>query len=371
MTVPFGGGHYTTAAKIADILQARDASLEVEILDVITDGWPAFARRSSAAYQDSTSSHNAFWFKVYYKFTDRFPQPLRWFASAAFRGYARRKLSELKPDLMIATFPFLGHVAARARTRAGWHMPVVTVITDAGRVQGIWLTGKEDAILAATPDTVEYAKARRMAAERVKFVGFPINRAFYELEPQSQARRALGLKPEVFTILLTSGGLGMSAGKAVSLLKRLARLRVPVQIICVAGKNTHLQAEFEAITFPDNITPLVIGYTDSMPRLMAACDIVVSKSGWLTLSEALAARKPLFLFDAIPGHEEQNALHITEGGFGIYEPDTVAMYQRISTVIAHPEQLEPHLAALARDGNPAGADRLADYFLGLLNGHPV
>ena len=155
MTVPYGGGHYATALKIDELLKERDPSVDVQILDVITDGWPSFAKNSTNAYQGSTANNNAFWFKVYYHLTDRFPQPLKWFAALAFHGYAKRKLHELNPDLLIATFPFLGHVAAKARKQAHAHVPIVTTITDAGRVQGIWLCGSEDTILTATPDTVD------------------------------------------------------------------------------------------------------------------------------------------------------------------------------------------------------------------------
>lgn len=367
MTVPYGGGHYATALKIADLLKERDPNVHVEILDVITDAWPSFAKSSTDAYQGSTATDSAFWFKVYYRLTDRFPLPLRWFAALAFRGYAKRKLREVNPDLLIATFPFLGHVAARAREHAHKHMPIVTTITDAGKVQGIWLCGKEDIILAATPDTVEYARLRNMAKDRVKFIGFPVNREFYERVPAKKARQSLELKPEVFTILLTSGGLGMSAHKAVALAKRLAQLTVPAQIVCIAGRNEALKAEFEAIDFPEHITARILGYVDDMPQLMSASDIIVSKSGWLTISEAIAAQKPLFLFDAIPGHEEQNALYVARRNFGVYEPDPVAMYQEISSVAARPELLKSYAAPLARANNPHTRTELADYFLGLLH----
>ena len=367
MTVPYGGGHYATAQKIADLLKERDPDLIVEILDVITDGWPAFAKSSTNAYQDSTANNNAFWFKVYYRFTDRFPSPLRWFASVAFHSYAKRKLRELDPDLIIATFPFLAHVAARARKSAGLHMPIVTTVTDAGNVQGIWLCGQEDAILTATPDTVAYAQQRKLGGDRVRFIGFPVNRAFYELEPMQSARQSLGLSPDVFTILLTSGGLGMSAAQVIALARRLSQIPTPVQIVCVAGRNDALKAEFEAIEFPEHIDAHIFGYVDNMPTLMAASDIVVSKSGWLTISEAIAAQKPLFLFDAIPGHEEQNASYVTSHSFGVYEPDSIAMLQYISTVAARPDELKKYIEPLARANNPHTRTELAEYFLGLLH----
>mgnify|MGYP006341213321 FL=1 len=367
MTVPFGGGHYATAAKIADLLKQRDSSVDVQILDVITDGWPWYARQTTQAYQDSTASNSAFWFRVYYKLTDTFPAPLRWFASVAFSGYAKRKFRELQPDLLISTFPFLGHVAARARKALGMKVPIVTIVTDAGRVQAIWLCGNEDAILTATPDTVAYAEARRLAEGRVRFIGFPVNAAFYDLQSSHSARNALGLDPHQFTILLTSGGFGMGAQRVIRLVERLAGLQASFQLICIAGKNETLQADFKAIQFPSHIKPLVLGYVDNMPELMAASDIIVSKSGWLTISEAVAARRPLFLFDAIPGHEEQNAQYVTRGGFGVFEPDADKMVIRIEEAITEPHSLAAYHEALARHDTREVPQQLAAYLLGLLD----
>lgn len=366
ITVPFGDGHYATAVKIAELLHERDASLQIEILDVVTDSWPAFATRSNATYQKSTAHHNAFWFKLYYMLSDKFPQPLRWFSSVAFGKYARQKLAEVNPDLVIATFPFLGHVAVKARRALGMKVPVLTVVTDAGQVQGIWLTGSEDTILAATPDTVDYAQRRQLAADKVKFIGFPVGKAFYELPPKAEAREALGLDPSVFTLLWTSGGFGMSAQKSLTLLKQVSQLPVPLQIICLAGKNAALKAQFEALSFPPHIKVVIFGYSNQMPRLMAAADIIVSKSGWLTISEALAARRPLFLFDAIPGHEEQNARYVTSQGFGVYEPVPEVMVQKISKAATQPQALKPHLTALAKVPDAGVHQRLADYLIGLL-----
>lgn len=367
MTVPFGGGHYATAAKIADLIHEQDKTIDLLILDVITDGWPWYARTTSKAYQNSTRSQGAFWFKLYYRLTDRFPAPLRWFASIAFNRYAKRKLLELQPDLIIATFPFLGHVGARARKAIGLRAPIVTVITDAGQVQGIWLCGKEDTILAATPDTVDYAKQRKLGGDRVAYIGFPVDKAFYELQPTTKARHALGLNEQTFTILVTSGGLGMSAYKVVRLVERLAKLTTPVQIICAAGKNEQLRAEYEAIDFPSHIQPLIVGYRDDMPLLMAASDIVVSKSGWLTINEAIAGQRPLFLFDAIPGHEEENARYVTSHNFGIFEPDPVAMFDRILAAAIQPDTLRPQCDALAKAYDPGARRKLANYFIGLLH----
>ena len=51
-----------------------------------------------------------------------------------------------------------------------------------------------------------------------------------------------------------------------------------------------------------------------MHELMAIADIVISKPGGLTTSEALAAGKPLFVLNPIPGQEAANSDFLLEHG---------------------------------------------------------
>ena len=48
-------------------------------------------------------------------------------------------------------------------------------------------------------------------------------------------------------------------------------------------------------------------FTDEVEKYMHAADLLVTKPGGLTVSEALACNLPMAVFDAIPGQEEDNA----------------------------------------------------------------
>jgi processive 1,2-diacylglycerol beta-glucosyltransferase len=51
-----------------------------------------------------------------------------------------------------------------------------------------------------------------------------------------------------------------------------------------------------------------------MHELMAVADLIVSKPGGLTTSEALALGKPLFILNPIPGQEAANSDFLLEHG---------------------------------------------------------
>ena len=57
----------------------------------------------------------------------------------------------------------------------------------------------------------------------------------------------------------------------------------------------------------------MFGFTDRIPELMAAADLVITSSGD-TCAEARAVGRPLLLLDLVPGHGRDNLQHELELG---------------------------------------------------------
>jgi processive 1,2-diacylglycerol beta-glucosyltransferase len=58
----------------------------------------------------------------------------------------------------------------------------------------------------------------------------------------------------------------------------------------------------------------VLGFSTNMHELMAVADLIITKPGGLTTSEALALGKPLFILNPIPGQEAANSDFLLERG---------------------------------------------------------
>lgn len=328
MSVPFGGGHNSVASAIRETLE-RDGKFAVTVIDVIADADPQLAASLAGAYAATNSRIGKLGYKVYYWLSDRFPAVLRWYGVLKFGAYARQKWGELQPDIVIATFPFLGHVAAKARDFHGSAAPVVTVVTDASRVQGIWLCGNEDAIITATEDTIDYAVSRGVDRRRLVCLGTPLRKRFEKLPSLGDARQKLGLAKTSRVATIMSGAGGLEAEHMYSIGRALADAGLEWQYVFVCGVNDELRQRLEALAIPG---AQVLGFTDDIPELYAASDVVCTKAGWLTISELMAAGTPFAITSIIPGQETQNAHYVQQRGVAplCLDADAVVAYLRAS-----------------------------------------
>jgi processive 1,2-diacylglycerol beta-glucosyltransferase len=101
-------------------------------------------------------------------------------------------------------------------------------------------------------------------------------------------------------------------GPVGKILRELDKVEREFQTLVVCGRNEELRRELAA---EDRKHPTrVLGFASNMHQLMAVADLIITKPGGLTSSEALALGKPLFILDPIPGQEAANSDFLLERG---------------------------------------------------------
>jgi hypothetical protein len=86
-----------------------------------------------------------------------------------------------------------------------------------------------------------------------------------------------------------------------------------VHVLAVAGRRRAVERRLRDLA---RLTPRVMafGFTDRVPELMAAADVVVALPGATTCSEARVVGRQLLLLDVMPGHGRDNLQHELELG---------------------------------------------------------
>jgi processive 1,2-diacylglycerol beta-glucosyltransferase len=118
------------------------------------------------------------------------------------------------------------------------------------------------------------------------------------------------LRDDLPTLLVLGGGFGM--GPVAEILQELDKVEKPFQTLVVAGRNEELRRELAS---QDRKHPThVLGFVTNMHELMTVSDLIITKPGGLTTSEALALGKPLFILNPIPGQETANSDFLLQRG---------------------------------------------------------
>lgn len=242
-----------------------------------------------------------------------------------------RVIRAYAPDLVIATHPFPEGAAALWRARHGASFTLAALLTDYA-LHAIWLVPGVDVYFVATEAMAEGMAARGFDTHMVHATGIPIARADYGLE-RSAAQTRAGLTEDLPTILLMGGGLGL--GGMDRTLAALERMERRLSILVVAGRNAVLEEHARTVARTSRHVIRVFSYTDEIPTMMCAADLLITKPGGLTISEAFAAGLPLLLHDPIPGPETENAVYATRRGAAVWLHPGEAMAPAVEEILAH------------------------------------
>lgn len=136
------------------------------------------------------------------------------------------------------------------------------------------------------------------------------------------------------------------------------------QIAAVAGTDKVLRTKLEN-RFGRLANVKIFGLVGNMHELMSAADVLVTKPGGLTISEALAAGVPMVLFDVICGQEEWNAGYLTRNGAAVRSASIEDIPDLVARLLADTGELRLLAGRAMALANPESGIRAARCVLGL------
>jgi UDP-N-acetylglucosamine:LPS N-acetylglucosamine transferase len=297
LSAPVGAGHDAAARGVAAELRARGAEVEID------DGLALIGRGVHALVVDGYHRQIEYapWsWRLLYRAT-RSRRLIRLFGAAlAVRG-GRRLLERIEQndyDHVVSAYPVVSMVLARLRRTGRLRVPCCALVTDFDP-HPAWVHPELDDNLG-----VGRACVAGMRAVRPPVPMLPIDPTV-----RPWMRRRMGIAPDERAVLIVGGAWGVGnlqgAARAVAAVPGL-------RPIVVAGHNGGLQRR---LGHDDQLREAVaFGFTDLMPALMAACDVLVANAGGLTCLEAFAANLPVVMFEPLPGHGEDNSRHMERAG---------------------------------------------------------
>lgn len=268
----------------------------------------------------------------------------------------RQFVSELAPDVVVCTHAFPCGVMAEYKREFADAPPVVGIVTDFV-VHPFWIHRNIDGYAVATTAMRHALISHGVANDRVRVTGIPIDGRFAALRSKADARRAIGVDPHRTTLLLMGGGLGI--GPLEKALARIDSLKHDVQTVVVVGKNSRLEQRLADAARRMRKDVTVAGFVPNVFDYMRAADVLVSKPGGLTSSEALAAGLPIVMLRPLPGQEERNARYLQESGIGVRAPTSRDLIEVLDRLLSEPIRMQRMAQNARRLARPQAADAVA------------
>ncbi|MFH1877543.1 MAG: glycosyltransferase [Candidatus Omnitrophota bacterium] len=356
-----GMGHKKAAFALFQAFRKHSDKLDIEITDVLEYGSKLYRFIYLKLYVFLMSFGKRIWGALYALSNnskiDALTRELRtWIDSISLPGL-ERTLAEKAPDAIVATHFLLPSIAGFLKKRRGCKAELFTLITDYGP-HSYWLSDDMDMFFVGAESAAEEMLKRGIPASKIAVTGIPTSDEFSGEVNSDEIRAKYGLDADRKTIFLMSGGFGV--GPLEKILFSMNSCTVAVQMIVVCGYNRKVYGNIRALVSRLDYPVILFGFTDKVAELMRVSDIMITKAGGISVTEALNAYLPMILFDSIPGQETWNEVFLLENKAARKAEKVDDIPRIINEMFVSPGAYDNVKKAIGEIRRPSAADRIAD-----------
>ncbi|EWT06614.1 hypothetical protein N864_18860 [Intrasporangium chromatireducens Q5-1] len=335
VSADMGGGHEATAAALEQAATAVWPGVEIERLDTLDVMGPGVGRLFRRIYVGNVE-HTPWLYEFFYAQLWRHA----WFARASKRftgSWSGRRLVEridrFDPDLVVSTYPLASSGLAWLHAHRGLDRPTAAYVSDIAP-HPFWIHGALGLNYVVHAAALPHARACDPDAV-VDVCALPVQRDFHP-GPRRAARQSLGLAADALVAVVSCGAYAF--GDVVRTVRTLLDASERVQVVAACGRNEDTRARLQALGLPERRLR-AIGWTDQMPALVRAADLVLSNAGGAIALEAIASGRPLVMFRPIAAHGEANADLLVVSGLAELCADEDQLTAYVHSVLRDPGAL--------------------------------
>ena len=238
-------------------------------------------------------------------------------------------IKKQKPDLVISLVPIINNMILDVAKQH--NLPFLLIPTDLDATTFIYGIKNPDyskfhiALTFEDKDILQTIKSAHIPQNQISITGAVLRPDFFEQKNKTKLKELLYIVPDIPIVMVLMGGMGST--EIIKFAKNLATLPIPAHLLLCLGINEKVRKKIQNLVFPSHITYSLIGFTERISDLMAITDILITKSGSVSVCEAIYMQVPMLL-DAISTillWERFNHDFITKHQFG----DIIKQYDEI------------------------------------------
>lgn len=310
-----GEGHNSAGKAVMEAALLRGH--EVEFMDLMLLGGKTVSHMVGGAYI-SIVRHIPAFFSLLYKVGGLISSSTRkspvYYANSLLAGRLDRYIKEHSFDLILTPHLYAAEVLTCLKHRGLLSVPVIAIGTDYTCIPFLEETDC-DCYIVPQKDLLGELIHKGLPKKQLFPLGIPVKQAFSTQKKRSLARKLCRLPSDAHVYLVMSGSMGF--GKVNLLVAELIRkLEADEYVVVICGNNRRLRQILQT-TFGKNPQVRILGFTDHVPAYMDASDVIFSKPGGLTSTEAAVRQIALVHTSPIPGCETKNLAFFTSHGMSV------------------------------------------------------
>jgi 1,2-diacylglycerol 3-beta-galactosyltransferase len=350
-----GGGHRSAAEAVIEALRLEYGDqVRTKMVDVFKDFAPGPLNHLPDLYPKMVRLPQAWSLGYHLSDGRRRTGVISRGAWPYVRSSIRRLFDANPSDLIVSVHPLMNGTVLRAL--GNQHPGFVTIVTDLVTTHSFWYSRNVDLCLVPTDEACQKALRLGLRPEQVRVTGLPVADRFCKpIAEKNTLRARYGWPEERPLILLVGGGEGMGPLEEVAY--AISKNCPSASLVVITGRNQHLRSRLEHHQWA--IPTFTYGFVHEMPDFMRAADILVTKAGPGTISEAFIAGLPMVLYSRLPGQEDGNVSYVVSQGAGVWAPRKEAMLAAVKEWLMEPDKHAEAVAACKRLARPQAARQIA------------
>lgn len=348
-------GHAQAAAALAQAFE-KTGRWETS-QDYVMRYVPGVGQAVYKTYQWIIGSHQSVWGKLHgsASYAPLLQGFEKWFAGVE-RPFARAVLRKHKPDVVFATNVLPLRMLANLKKHGKFDLPLFALTTDLW-AHRYWAHPGIDQYFAASAHAEKDLQKQGVSARKIQVTGIPVRGEFGLPVDKAAVRAKLGLRKDALTILVMGGANGIFPLTRIFQWALSESKLANVQWVFVFGKNAEALKQCKReLGAKHRGRFALLGYTHDVPQLMGAADLLLSKAGGLSTSEALVRHLPMLIYRPTLGQEIGNTQTLTDAGAAVYAPHFADVQRLLIDLAQHPRKLSTMQAATAILARPHAAE---------------
>ena len=331
-----GGGHRSAAESIIEALENEfPDSYETKMIDFFREYAPMPYNYAPEIYPQL--SRMPLMWGLSYKVSDGRNRTNAFYSAIwpYLRRSTRRLLKENPAELIVSVHQLINTPILRARVQKDTRF--VTVVTDLVSTHSAWYHTGADLVIVPTIPAREKALLNGLDSKKILVIGQPVAKRYTEF-PLSclDIKIKNNWNIDLPIVLIVGGGEGM--GHLDKHAIAIDQAGLECQLIIVTGRNQQLKSTLENYQWTKPVK--IYGFVQNMPEFMQASDVLITKAGPGTISEAFISGLPLILFSKMPGQEDGNVSYVVENGAGVWAPEPHQTVAELKYWLANPDILK-------------------------------